>query len=296
MLAILHAVEKWHHYLLGHSFTILTDHQTLKHLPNQRITTPSQHKWLSKLLGYDYKIEYRAGHLNTVPDTLSRRHELMAIQSSSAPIFDAIRDIDAACLHDPEAIAIVHSLRQGLPTKKGFTLQGTRLYYKDRIFVPATSDWRTKILTEFHASLAAGHSGFLRTYKCLSRNFHWPGSRKDVKRFVASCDYCQRNSYETINPPSLLNPLPIPENVWLDVSMDFIDGLPASQGMNTIMVVVDRLTKYAHFIPVSHPYTASQIADLFVKEIFKLHGMPRTIVSDRDPISISHFWESFFKL
>lgn len=296
MFAVLYAIDKWRPYLLGNSFTILTDHQTLKHLLDQRISTPSQHKWLAKLMGYDYKIEYRAGSLNTVPDLLSRQHELCPIQAISAPVFDSISQIDRACTRDPEAQTIITSLQQGLPVRKCFSLVNTRLHYKGKIFVPTTSDWRSKLLFEFHSSLQAGHSGFLRTYKRLSRNFAWPGMRKDVKAFVAACDQCQRQNYETINPPGLLDPLPIPENVWFDISMDFIDGLPLSLGKNAILVVIDRLSKYGHFIVVAHPYTAAQIAEIFMKEVFKLHGMPRTIVSDRDPVFISKFWEVFFKL
>ncbi|XP_024172348.1 uncharacterized protein LOC112178434 [Rosa chinensis] len=122
------------------------------------------------------------------------------------------------------------------------------------------------------------------------------GMRKDMKQFVATCDQCLRQSYEAINPPGLLNPLPISENVWLDISMDFVDGLPNSSGKNAIMVVVDRLTKYSHFIGVTHPYSAKTIAEVFLKEIFRLHGMPKMIVSDRDPIFLSNFWKDFFKL
>lgn len=103
MFAILFAIDKWRPYLLGHRFTIITNHQTLKHLFDQRISTPSQHKWLAKLLGYDYSIEYRPGQLNTVPDILSRRNEFCAIQAISAPLFDSLDQISNACSRDPEA-------------------------------------------------------------------------------------------------------------------------------------------------------------------------------------------------
>lgn len=128
MFAILYAVDKWRPYILGRSFTILTDHQTLKHMLDQRITTPSQYKWLGKLLGYDYKIEYRAGHLNTVPAVLSRRHELCAIQAISAPLFDSLHHLDQVCLRDPEAQSIVSLLTKGSATKEGFTLLNNRLH------------------------------------------------------------------------------------------------------------------------------------------------------------------------
>lgn len=296
MFAILFAVDKWRHYILGRPFTILTDHQTLKHLLDQRISTPSQHKWLSKLMGYNYKIQFCAGPLNTVPDILFRTDELCPIQAISSPVFDSVAAIDRACSQDLEAQAIVLALQQAQPTKKGFSLLHGSLHYKDKILVPSTSDWRFKILSEFHLSLQAGHSGYLHTFVRLARNFSWTSMRKDVKRFVVACDQCQWQNYETLKPPGLLHPLPVPDTIWVDISMDFINGLPISQGKNVILVVVDRLSKYAHFIAISHPYTAIGIVDIFLKEIFQLYGMPRSIVSDRDPIFTSHFWETLFKL
>ncbi|XP_062003229.1 uncharacterized protein LOC133720775 [Rosa rugosa] len=197
--------------------------------------------------------------------------------------------ITRACHSYSEASVIIATLENNETTKKWFSLLDGRLLYKNRIFVPQSSDWRCKILYEFHSTLAAGHSGFLRTYTHLARSFAWPGMRRDVKRYVASCDQCQRNNYESIHPPGLLQPLPIPENIWVDIVMDFIDGLPPSDGKTSILVVVDRLSKYGHFVAVTHPYSAAQIAEVFTKEIFRLHGMPRSIVNDRDKIFISNF-------
>jgi hypothetical protein len=108
--------------------------------------------------------------------------------------------------------------------------------------------------------------------------------RKYIKAYVDSCEVCQRNKYQTSSPGGLLQPLPVPTQLWSDISMDFIGGLPKVQGIDTIMVVVDRLTKYAHFVPVKHPYTTKDIAELFIKEIVRLHGFPSSIVSGRDRV------------
>lgn len=120
--------------------------------------------------------------------------------------------------------------------------------------------------------------------------------KRDVQEHVAACNICQRNKSDSRSPARLLQPLPVPTKVWEDISLDFIDGLPISAGKDSILVVVDRLTKYAHFIALRHPYSAKQIAIVFVTEIMRLHGTPRSIVSDRDPIFMSTFWREFFKL
>lgn len=107
---------------------------------------------------------------------------------------------------------------------------------------------------------------------------------------------CQENKNELTPSPGLLQPLTIPTQVWTDISLDFIEGLPKSHGFTVILVVMDRLIKYVHFIPLSHPYTASNVAHLFLANVLKLHGMPRTIVSDSGPIFTSFFWQELFHL
>lgn len=135
--------------------------------------------------------------------------------------------------------------------------------------------------------------GISSNYKRVRQNFNWPGLKIAVKSFVASCDICQRNNYEAIKPPRLLQPLPIPYQIWTDIAMDFIEGFPHTHGCNAILVVVNRLSKYAHFIAIKHPYSAAKVVYIFLCEVFCLHGMPTTIVSDQDPVFINTFWESF---
>jgi len=126
----------------------------------------------------------------------------------------------------------------------------------------------------------------------LCKVFFWHGLKIEVEDFVKQCPTCQKSKNEHIHPAGKLQPLPIPTKPWNDITMDFVEGLPLSDGMNVILVVVDRLTKYAHFIPLRHPYTAASVAKLFLDQVVKLHGVPETIVSDRDPIFTSNFWRN----
>lgn len=152
------------------------------------------------------------------------------------------------------------------------------------------------LLTEFHGSKIGGHSGVLKTFKWLSSEFFWYGMKWDVISFVAACPVCQQNKASTLSPGGLLQPLPLLNQVWDDISVDFVEGLPKSAGNNSILVVVDQLSKYTHFLALCHPFYAKSVAALFVKEVVRLHGFPRTIVSDHNKIFLSHFWKELFKL
>lgn len=125
---------------------------------------------------------------------------------------------------------------------------------------------------------------------------YWSRMKGMVKRYVKDCQICQRNKTVTLSPVGLLQPLPIPEQIWEDIAMNFVEGLPRSEGYVSFLVVVERLSKYAHFILLSHLYSTKSVATLFVKEIVRLHGFSRSIVSDCDKIFISHFWVEMFCL
>jgi hypothetical protein len=120
--------------------------------------------------------------------------------------------------------------------------------------------------------------------------------KHNIHNFVAKCDVCQRNKGETVKSLGTLQPLPIPPAIWKDISMDFTTGLPKSGNKSVIMVVVDRLSKYAHFYALQHPFTTSKLAQFFMDQVFKLHGMPHSIVSDRDSTFTRNFWQELFKI
>jgi len=120
--------------------------------------------------------------------------------------------------------------------------------------------------------------------------------KQDIRKFVAKCEVCQCNKGEIVKSVGTLQPLPIPPAIWKDISMEFIIGLPKSRNKLVIMVVVDRLSKYAHFCTLPHPFTTSTVAQIFMDQVLKLHGMPHSIVSNQDPNFTTNFWQELFKL
>ncbi|GKD83664.1 putative mitochondrial protein [Tanacetum coccineum] len=179
------------------------DHFGLKYLLDQRIATPTQMKWLPKLMGFDYEIMFQKGVENVSVDAF---------------------------------------------VKNSYVWANEQLRRKGKLVVGKNEAVRTELFNHFHGSPVGGH------------------------------------------------PLPIPNTVWSSISIDFVQGLPKSQGKDVIMVVVDRLSKYSDFISLAHAFNATQIAQVFLDNIYKLHGMPESIVSDRDKVFISTFWKELFKL
>jgi hypothetical protein len=164
------------------------------------------------------------------------------------------------------------------------------LRYKDRICISSNTDLRTKILSSLHSSAIGGHSRITPTYQRIKRIFHWPSLKKSIETFVTQCVVCQRAKVEHCHYLGLLSPLPIPNLAWTFISMDCVECLKKSGTKNVILVVLDRHTKYAHFIPLSHPFTAQDVAQLFIDNIFKLHGPPVPI-TDRDMMFTSKLWQ-----
>lgn len=205
-------------------------------------------------------------------------------------------ELDAQVTQDPKLNRIIQALQQNPSSVRPYNLSQGRLFHKGRIVLPANSPLIPRLLTEFHATPLGGDASAYRTYRRLAANVYWPGMIKMVQKFIAGCLVCQKNKYEAMVPASLLQPLPIPNVVWEDIAMDFITGLPCSHTIDCILVVTDCLSKYGHFLGLRHPYTALSVVEIFVREVVRLHGIPQTIVSDRDPLFLSNFWTELFRL
>ena len=138
------------------------------------------------------------------------------------------------------------------------TLHSGIIRHKGKIYVGKDLELRTRLLTALHSSSIGGHSGRKATYHRIKQIFYWPGLKQAVDNFVATCPVCQKNKGENCSYPGYLDPLQLPDMMWTHLSMDFIEGLPKSNGHDVILVVVDRLSKFAHFIPLSHPYRSEE--------------------------------------
>ena len=260
----------------------------------QREVQPQFQRWLTKLLGYDFEILYQPGLLKKAADALSRMNPTVELNTLISPGLLDVETVMEEVKSDEELQGIIVVLKENPEGKANYQWVSDNLLYKGRLVLSKTSSLIPALLHTFHDSVLWGHSGFLRTYKRMNGEIHWVGMKNDVKKYVEQCETCQRNKTEALSPAGLLQPLPLPNLILEDWTMDFIEGLPKAGGFDSIMVVVGRLSKMAHFITLKHPFTAKQVAEKFSKEIISKHGIPNSIVTDRDKVFLSHFWKELF--
>lgn len=219
-------------------------------------------------------------------DALSRRHNLLVEMRITVPGFDSFMEL---YLSDPFFAAILLKIQHGERTD--FVLQDGFLFQGLKLCIPECS-LHLKIIQELHNE---GHVSRDRTLQLVSSSYYWPTLHKEVERFVERCRVCQMAKGTSSNA-GLYLPLLIPTQPWTDISMDFVLGLPRTQrGNDSIFVVVDRFSKMVHFIPCKRTTDAVQVAQLFFREIYRLHGLPASIVSDHDTRFLSHFWRSLWR-
>ncbi|KAJ9512208.1 hypothetical protein QJQ45_012759 [Haematococcus lacustris] len=302
LLAVVHALTLWRHYLLGRPFTIETDNCPITHIMTQPHLSARQLRWTQLLAPYSFTLVHKAGKTHIVPDALSRRpdYQLSAL-SVATPDSAFFATYDHHAPQDPAyQAAFSHTLSHNPSGPSSWHLRviDGRLYTASeppRLYVPA-SPLRSQLLHEAHDAVTSAHLGRAKTLERLQRHFYWPQMEQTVREYVRTCDQCQRNKATNQVPPGLLQPLPIPNRNWQHVSMDFIGPLPpTSHGYDMVVTVVDKLSKMLHLIPTTATATAPDIAKLFFDHVFK-HHLPEAIVSDRDPKFTSDFLTSLFHL
>ncbi|KAI3462633.1 hypothetical protein Pfo_019296 [Paulownia fortunei] len=292
MAAIIHCLRVWRHYLLGFHFIIKTDNVATSYFQTQKKLSPKQARWQDFLAKFDYTLEYKPGKANVVADALSQKAELAAVSLAKGEITDRIKQ---GLEQDPLARELKKLAVEG--KTKQFWVDDGLLYTKGRrLYVLKWGSLRKELIKECHDTKWAGHLGQRRTMTLLEATYFWPHMRDSVELYVKTCLVCQQDKVETKQPAGLLEPLPIPDRPWEFITMDFISALPKSEGFRSIMVVVDRFSKYGTFIPCSRDCTAEEAARAFFKNVVKYWGLPRNIVSDRDLRFTGRLWTELFKL
>ncbi|KAJ9514751.1 hypothetical protein QJQ45_028514 [Haematococcus lacustris] len=317
LLSVVEALKVWRHYLLGVQFTLLTDNWANKHLQSQpHLDCKRQARWMEVLQDYNCHIDHIPGKHNVVADALSRRPDYQ-VYTQTLELHSLTRGIHAQGIESRVSIA-PHVLQQISDTApadaeyqrfraaalagkpRQFIIRDNLLYHTGRgsvkLYIPV-GPLRTDLLCEAHDIPISGHLGRDKTYARLSRFYFWPRMAASVHDYVRTCLACQRNKSNTQRPIGLLQSLPVPQHRWEHVSLDLITQLPVTtSGHDAIVVFVDKLTKMIHAIPTTTSVTASTLARSFFDHVFRLHGLPKVIVSDRDPRFTSAFWQELFKL
>ncbi|KAJ9553062.1 hypothetical protein OSB04_017107 [Centaurea solstitialis] len=241
LFAITEVIQKWRHYLLGRRFRVFTDHHSLRHLLSQVVQTPDQHKWVAKLLGYEFEIHYKPGSDNKVADALSRLPDSQCLMLTT-PTFPWLDEVRNFYMSDPEGIRFLSDLAKAPHLQPSYRIHNGLLYHFGRIVIPDITDLRRCLTFEFHASPVGGHSGLHPTLRRLGASFFWPNMRNTVAEFIRSA-----------RPP------------FGSLSIAYLKAP-----------------------------TSSVLATTFLTTIYRLHGLPKSIVTDRDPLFLSRFWKELF--
>ncbi|KAL0157922.1 hypothetical protein M9458_045998, partial [Cirrhinus mrigala] len=285
LLAIKWALEEWRHWLQGGGdpFTVWTDHQNLTVIRQTKQLNPRQARWALFFEHFNFQLSYRPGSKNSKADAISRQHQRDSTTSEAASVLPSHVILAPLRWGLEERVRQSHSQNPPPPdTPTG------------RLFVPDTL--RQEVLQWGHDSTLAGHPGVQRTINFITRAFWWRTLRRDVQQYVQACNICARS--KTTNTPSTgeLQPLPIPKRPWSHISIDFVTGLPESQGKNTILTIVDRFSKAVHLVALTGLPSAKTTAELILEHVVRLHGFPKDIVSDRGPQFTAKFWQAFCRL
>lgn len=285
LLAIKLALEEWRLWLEGtvQPFLVWTDHKNIEYLRSAKRLNPRQARWALFFSRFDFVISYRPGSKNTKPDALSRLFR----EDSASKETNSI--IPETCIVGSFTWAIEAQVQQA---NEG--LQAPPETPNNCLFVP--SDLRGQVITWAHSSLFSCHPGVRRTLSRVRERFWWPGMRNNIKEYVAACTICGQQKSENKAVSGLLQPLPVPRRPWSDISLDFVTGLPASEGNTVVLTVVDRFSKMVRFIPLPKLPSAKETAEVLLVQVCRVFGFSRSIMSDRGPQFVAQFWREFCQL
>ncbi|GJW32898.1 reverse transcriptase domain-containing protein [Tanacetum coccineum] len=267
--AVVFALKIWRHYLYGTKSVIYMDHKSLQHIFSQKELNMRQRRWIELFSDYDCEICYHPGKANVVADALSRKERVKPkrVRAMNMILQSSIKD--SILVAQKEVVDEFTVLQEGLDDMIEQRSDGT-LYYLDRIWVPLKGEVRTLIINEAHKSKYSIHPGANKMYYDLRDRYWWPRMKKDIAEYQPE----------------------IPVWKWEGIAMDFVTKLPrTSSGHDTIWVIMDRLTKSAHFLPMREDYKMERLARLYLNEIVARHGMPISIISDRNSRFTSSFWQ-----
>jgi hypothetical protein len=318
LAAVVHALKMWRHYLMGNHCNIFTDHQSLKYIFTQSDLNMRQGRWLEFIKDYDLEVHYHPGKANVVADALSRKVHCnhLELEPVSDPLCEEMRKLNLEVVeqgnlyalaaesnlydrivtsqrNDEDIQIIKQKLAEGDPKYTCFQKDHKDvIWFGKRLVVPVDPEIRKTIFDEAHMSKFSIDPGSTKIYQDLKQNFWWSNMKVDIAKYVAECDTCHRMKASHLKSACVLQPFSITMWKWDDISMDFVVGLPLIlRKKDSIWVIVDRLTKTAHFIAVHTTYSLQQCAELYMDQIVRLHGILKTIISDRGTQFVARFWE-----
>ncbi|KAG1926482.1 retrotransposable element [Pimephales promelas] len=260
-----------------------SDHRNLEYIRSDMRLCARQARWALFFTRFNFSISYRPGSKNLKPDALSRQFTSPEVVPNKEEILPKGVVVGAAVWGIERLVkrSLAHAITP-------------RLCPRGLLFVPPSA--RLAVLQWGHSSKLFAHPGVRGTIAAIRQRFWWPSRERDVRRFVASCTVCAQTKSGNSPPAGLLRPLPLPSRPWSHIALDFITGLPPSQGNTVILTVIDRFSKTARFIPLPKLPSARETAQIIVDQVFKIHGFPSDVVSDRGPQFSSLFWKEFCRL
>uniref|UniRef100_A0A8C6M778 Gypsy retrotransposon integrase-like protein 1 n=1 Tax=Nothobranchius furzeri TaxID=105023 RepID=A0A8C6M778_NOTFU len=281
LLAVKLALEEWRHWLEGADlpFIIWTDHKNLIYLKEAKRLNPRQYRWSLFFYRFNLVLSYRPGSKNVKPDALSRQY---ASEDETTPC----TILPTSCIVAGVTWPIRDQVLEALKTDPG---PGNGP--SNKLFVP--QGLRGKVIDWAHTWRFSIHPGVGRTVALIRQSFWWSSLYRDVKEYVSACHVCAQQKGSNQPPAGLLCCLPVPSRPWSHITLDFVCGLPPSHGFTVILTVVDRFSKACHLVPLKALPTSAVTAQLLVKHVFCLHGIPTEILSDRGPQFVSRVWKEF---